>query len=303
VTTPLAVAAYTGTYTTRTPYLTATEYQNAPTAVDATNLVQGGTPQENAQELLSVIGRASSIADDIVYGAQGCLAATQDIDGPTRYRIHRDGRIYFPCRFRPVLSVTSIKIGPTPSTMTALTSAPDLVINPTGVLEIPFSGYYTIPGTIGIAGPLPNGQPLVQVTYINGYPNTNLATTTSAGATSVQVASAVGLYAGTNLTIYDDYPGNEMVTVASSYTYGSTTVPLTSATLFTHSAGVSVSALPPSVKQAVVHLTSHLIKTRGTLSIEMPRLEGAPTHVNTMDGQDGDYELAEYLLAPFKRTS
>jgi hypothetical protein len=304
---PLAIAPSVTTYTSRTPYLTPAEYQTAPTAVDASNLVEGGAVSANFYELNSVIARASSWADDIVMQGPGCIAATRDIDGPKRLRVSRWGTIRFPCRFRPILEVDAISIGPTPSLMTAVTAAQaaDLVIGPAGVLEIPLQSLST--GVNGISTSLGNGyaidsRPLVQVTYVNGYPNTTLTAAVTAGATILSLPNVVGIDPGTQLTIYDDYAMNEQVTVGAGYVYGSSTVPLASPLLGSHTAGVSVSALPPKVKQAVISLTSCLIKTRGNLAMVMASINGgAGTIEDKTDGAVDDLGIAIDLLDSMRR--
>lgn len=305
MTTPLAIAAYNTSYTARSPYITPQEYAMAPTAVDASNLVQGGDTQQNQAELVNVIGRASGVADQMVFGAQGCLAATQDIDGPIRLRINRYGVINFPTRYHPILEVDAILIGPTTSTMISLTGqqAQDISINPNGVIEIPIQ-YITPTGTTPVLSGVftTGGMPLVQVTYVNGYPTTTLGATYAAGVSTVTVATATGIYPGSVLTIYDDYPNNEPVVVAPTYVQGSTTLPLVSPLLYTHSYGTSVSNLPPAVKQAVIHLTSYLIKTRGALSIVAGKLTSAPSKTTASDsGALKDYNDAASLLMPFQR--
>lgn len=305
MTTPLAIAAYNTSYTARSPYITPQEYAMAPTAVDASNLVQNGDTQQNQAELVNVIGRASGVADQIVFGAQGCLAATQDIDGPIRLRVNRFGIINFPTRYHPILEVDAISIGPTTSTMQSVNSsqAADISINPNGVIEIPFQMLQLPPGTSNVLGWTGVGwHPLVQVTYVNGYPNTTLAATYAVGVSTITVATATGIYPGSVLTIYDDYPNNEPIVVAPTYVQGSTTLPLVSPLLYTHSYGTSVSNLPPAVKQAVIHLTSYLIKTRGALSIVAGKLTSAPSKTTASDsGALKDYNDAASLLMPFQR--
>ncbi len=297
---PLGVASYVTTYSVRRPYLTAAEYQAAPSAVDASNLVQGGDQQANLYELMNVIARASSAADTFCMGIEGSLAATQDMDGPQRCRVDRFGVIKFPTRFFPVLQVDAISVGATTSTMQPITAgqAANLVIKRRG-LEIPvdsMSPTRTAPG-----GPIAGGyglgsHPLVQVLYVNGYATATLAASVNGGV------NGIGIYPGSSLMIYDDFPGGEAITVGAGYIIGSTSVPLATPLRFKHSAGVSVCALPADVKQAVVHMTSSLIKTRGTLSIVAGKLQSAPNKTTGQSsGADKDLSAAEKLLAQFRR--
>ena len=53
-------------------YLTIAEYKNAPTAIDYSNLVNGGTSAQQDAELSTVIQRASSFID--IYVNQPLIA-------------------------------------------------------------------------------------------------------------------------------------------------------------------------------------------------------------------------------------
>jgi len=298
MTTP-ALAPYVPYYASRAPYITPAEYTAAPTAVNATNLVAGGSQAQNTNELFNVIARASSMADTICHQI---LAATLDVQAGS-YRI-RNGVIRVPVDNTPLLAVNSVSLGWHPNTMQALTDLSGLWIQ-RKVVSIPINGispvspspnYPTYPITPGY------GQILAEVGYVNGWPNTTLAAPASASATSITVADALGIYPGTPMQVYDDSPGNEPVVVASTYTIGSTTVPLTTGLQFQHAAGVSVSSLPPAIKQAVIHLTSALIKTRGSLSIVAGKLQGAPSKTQLQDvGAHDDMSEAQALLAPYAR--
>jgi hypothetical protein len=60
-----------------------------------------------------------------------------------------------------------------------------------------------------------------------------------------------------------------LVTVASTYVYGSTTVPLTSALVSDHLAGVSIGNLPNAIKQACILATTAFLRIRGDKSNTM----------------------------------
>jgi len=74
-------------------------------------------------------------------------------------------------------------------------------------------------------------------------------------------------------------------------------------TAFEHAPGVSISALPPDVKQAVICLTSALIKSRGSDAVIMQSLRGggSQTAGKSEDGGLEDAEIAIDLLRPFAR--
>src|ERR1700733_10292973 len=64
------------TLTRRVPYISPTEFDNAPTAVATNNLVVGGTPAQQTAEQYNVLLRASDWADLICFhDPGGTLAA------------------------------------------------------------------------------------------------------------------------------------------------------------------------------------------------------------------------------------
>jgi hypothetical protein len=106
------------------------------------------------------------------------------------------------------------------------------------------------------------------------------------------------------LAIYDTTSGHsETVTVASTYVPGAAVVTLAAALQFAHVAGTAVSALPPAVRQAVVSLTSALIKRRGGESIVLSAIQEEPSRKTIGEpGMTADEEHAYRILAPFRRT-
>jgi hypothetical protein len=293
------VAASVTTYASHTPYLTPAEWMAAPTAIDTSDLVLGASPTQQQQAIENKIEGASSWVDRICFrGPAGCLAATVDTHRG-RYLVNRYGAVKVPLPFKPVLEVRSVLLGYTPSTLVPLPSLADVDISAHGVIEIPVAG-------MGTPGGLSAGRgfrPIVQVVYVNGYPNTTLTGASAVGATSLLVASSLGIYPGTGLTLYDVEGGNDHVIVAASFVAGSLTVPLSAPTLFAHSAGVSVSNLPTRVKEATILLTSALIQTRGNDAIVLDSMD-TPSSLSPAYGANADAErLATVLLGDLVRAT
>ena len=272
------------TYSSRIPYLTPVEYEASPTGVDTGNLVPDGTTQQNADALVQTIARASSWVDT---ECRKVLAATLDTTAG-RYRVRGDGTITVPLDFTPILQVTSVQAGSTPSTLSPLGDLSNVWLG-RKVATIPLWGV-----------PVGSGWAYAVVQYVNGYANGLLTQTVSAQATTLTLDSTLGIAPGEQLTIYD--PGStETVTVA---TVTDTGVTLTAPTASAHLANVAVSALPPAIKQATVLLTSALIKTRGDDAIVMPDISGQPSHSQTMDPTGSeDITVAFELLAPYRRVA
>jgi len=166
----------------------------------------------------------------------------------------------------------------------------DVLVGDHGVVEIPTAGFRSAT------------RPIVTVTYVNGYVNTLLSGPAAVAATSFTVASALGVYPGLTMTIYDvTAAGTERVVVAPTYVPGATTVPVVTPLRFRHATGISVSNVPPRVKQAAVLLTSALIQTRGNDAIVLDSLDTA-SRLTPAYGANADAErMAGVLLGSLRR--
>lgn len=299
-----AVALKVPTYATRTPYITIEEYQTSATGVDSSTLIPDGSAAQNLAALQVLIGRASSWADSLCNVA--ALAATLDIQGSPSigWRVFRDGTIRVPLDITPVIAVTGVSVGYTPSTMRPLTSLVDVWIGEK-VATIPVSGanlFSSNGGYLGgYLGGFRTGDRLVgAVSYVNGWANTLLTGASAAGVTTLTVADGTGIFAGLRMSIYD-FASAEVVTVASTYVFGSTTVPLAAPAQYAHDPLTSISAFPPAIKQAVISLTSCLIRTRGAASFGMNSVAEMITDGEMQSGGFTDLEIATDLLAQYTR--
>jgi hypothetical protein len=291
-----AVAPYVPNYATYTPYITPEEFLQSATGVDSSQLVPKGTTAQNNAALATVIARASNYADNL---CNQVLAATVDVQ-VGEYRMFRDGTIRVPVDNTPLIEVNAVSVGYAPGALTALTDLSGLWIT-RKVVRIPVTGvnYPSLSGRL--AATSIDGRLFAQVSYVNGWANTTLASAVAAGATSITVASALGIFPGLTLPIYDA-DNTESVTVAPSYVQGSTTVPLVAALAHNHASGSAVSALPPAVKKAVVDLTSWMIKTRGASAMVISSINGGPSkQQNTAGDSEEDYQNAVDALEIFKR--
>lgn len=289
-----AIAPNVTTYASRTPYITADEWRNAPTGIDANSIVPGGQQALQDSQLKQTIAYASSMVD--IFCNQ-VIAATSDTQ-TGRYRLQGCGVVKVPCDYSPVLEVDSVQWGLSPSTMTALTDLSNVWID-RKVVEVPIfgSGQQSIYGW-PYGGPRIGDHVLILLSYVNGYPNTVTTAAANQGGNSLQVDATLGCYPGTVLTVADG-EDTEQVTVS---TVGTGVLNLTAPLAYSHSVGVSVSNLPPAVKEATILLTSALIKTRGAEGIVMASIRSEPNQkVDSEDGGMSDVALAKGLLAPFRR--
>lgn len=277
------------TYASRTSYLTPAEYTASPTGVDVSQLVVGGTTQQNADALLQTIARASSMVDETT---KQVLAATIDTQTGS-YRVDRDGYLNIKLDNTPIIQVNDVAVGITPDTVASLTSLTGLWIGKK-VIKVPILNRTFAPTGFG------SDRLYAVVKYVNGYANCLLTAPAAQGAQTITVDNPLGLIPGLTPTIYD--PGaSEQVTVTA---VNGNTVTLATPLVSAHAVGVSVSALPPKVKQAAVLYTSALIKTRTEDAYEMPTLGGQPSQVAHGSELYGpDVELADWLLMSLIRTA
>ena len=102
------------------------------------------------------------------------------------------------------------------------------------------------------------------------------------------------------MKIYDGY-NSENVMVASTYTFGSTTVPLVNPLAYTHATGISISALPPAIKEAAILVTTAFLKVRGDSSMTMAIGTSAGPSTPGKDKLSDEISLAKELLQPYRR--
>lgn len=284
-----------------TPYLTTQEYRNAPTAIDIDNLVfNSSDPDVQDSELANVIARASSWIDTYCNQVLGATHETET----QRSRIAPDGTIKFHPRYSPIIALTDFWYG-NPSNN--LIQASDCSIAWLENQEIIFP-YASLSTTLTSQGPIQFGFPstsgqvvYLKYTYVNGYANTLIATAVQ-GQSTLTVTDGTGITAGSHLKIYDGMY-SENVTVASNYVFGSTTVPLMAPLLYSHNTGISISALPPAIKEAAILVTTAMLKVRGDNSLTMavgtlPSQSSVP-QIQASIGDD--MAMAQSLLGPYRR--
>jgi len=283
------------------PYLTTTEFRNAPTAIDIDNLVfNSSDPDVQDSELANVIARASSWIDTHCNQILGATSTTEQ----QRTRISPDGYIKWHPNYNPVIALTDLWYGYPSTNLYHVTDVSSAWIENQEIL-FPYASMgslFTNQGPLQFGFPSTKGTPVfLKYTYVNGYAN-DLINTATAGQTSLTVKSGVGITVGDTLKIYDGM-NSENVTVASTYTFGSATVPLTSALLYSHSSGVSISALPPAIKEAAILVTTAMLKVRGDSSMTMavgtlPSYNATP---EIAQGIGNDMGMAIDLLKPYRR--
>jgi hypothetical protein len=283
------------------PYLTLQEFKNAPTALDYGNLVVGGTQAAQDAELSNAITRASSWIDNY---CNQVIGATNDVE-QQRVRITPDGTLRFHPKYFPVVALTDLKYGFYPNQLTTVTDPSQAWMEEQ---EIIFP-YGNMAYTQSSQGPLGFGftsngraETFIKYSYINGYANAVLTADVAQGATTLTVDGGLGIVAGEMLNLYDG-ASTERVTVASSYTFGSSTVPLTAPLAYAHLTGVSVSNLPAAIKEAAILMTTAYLKIRGDAAMVMAVTNTASQQSPGQgSGRIGtEVGHVQELLKPFRR--
>jgi hypothetical protein len=281
------------------PYLTLTEYKNAPTALDYGNIVAGGTQAAQDAELTNAIYRASSYIDQ--YCSQ-ILGATTNQERQ-RVRFSNDGTLKIHPQYHPIVALTALSFGPTPNNLTAVPDCSVAWIEDQQII-FPASGAslsYSTSGPLGFGFGGPAGSEVyTQYTYVNGYVNSLLASSPSIGATSITVDDASGIIPGQGLRIYDG-ASTENVIVATNYVFGSTTVPLAAPLTYAHNSGVCISGLPAAIKEACILVTSAYLKIRGDAALVLEVTNQPAAQLEGSQKVGSDISQAQDLLKPFRR--
>jgi hypothetical protein len=280
------------------PYLTVQEYKDAPTSIDYNNLVVGGNQAAQDAELANVILRASSYMNEYLNQS---LVADQYTE-TQRVRVNGQGMIALHPNNSPIISLSSFQYGTDPNNLVALPDCSTAWFEAQQLI-IPLSNLglnYSSQGPLGFGvGFSPRQQVFTEYTYVSGFVNTTIATAT-AGATSLTVTDGTGIIAGQPYRIYDGSK-SERITVASTYTNGSTTVPLTSALAYTHTAGVAIGNMPNAIKQSCILITTAFLKVRGDNSMTMNLTTQPTVNVGNTNRYSGDIALALDMVNKYRR--
>jgi len=223
----------------------------------------------------------------------------------------------------PVLEVTGVQTCPNSVWPRTWTSLPAGYFEP----ENPPIGIY---GSIAPGGSAQGGQAVIvapgyinwnlgrngwaiKITYINGYPHTEISASVAAGATTVSVNDITGwaienyygTYTGATGKITDAGQQEVIhVTTASPTTgtlaVGPGTLTLDSPLTYPHQAGTLLTTMPATVEQACILFATAEALTRGATSTTIHDIGGHS------QGTGGDIvglnTEAELLIHPFRRT-
>jgi len=317
------------------PYISPTTLMQAPTGIDWTTITpwDDATPGQNNAEIWNMCARATSKVDGY---CNQTLRATLDIElfhgpdfkvtvgpgGGGSYPTPYWGGAGFNARITasrwPILQVTGVQTCPNslwPRTWTFL---------PSGYYE-PESPPIGIYGASQPGGSAQGGQGIIiapgyitwdygrngwaiQVSYMNGWPHTEISTTVAAGATEIQVNDTTGwaienyygTYAGATGIVKDAGQQEVIRTASATTTSGPGILTLGSALTYPHEAGTLISTLPASIEAACILFATAEALVRGATSTTVHDIGG---HSQSTGGDVVGLETsAELLCHPFRRT-
>ena len=283
--------------TRENPYLTVQEYKDAPTSIDYNNLVVGGNQAAQDAELANVILRASSYMNE--YLNQNLVA--DQYTETQRVRVNGQGFVALHPNNSPIVSLSAFNYGADPNNLIALPDCSkawfenqELII-PLSTLTLNYSSQ----GPLAFGGYSPRQPLFTQYTYVAGFANTTIATAVAA-ASSLTVTDGTGFIAGQQYRIYDGAK-SERITIASTYTYGSTTIPLTAPLTHSHAAGVAIGNLPNALKEACILITTAFIKIRGDNSMTMNLTTQPTANIGNNARYSGDIAMALDMVNKYRR--
>ena len=298
---PGVVAPFIKTEGIISPYVSVTEVLNSATAssVDFTNLVPNASLNAQTIALQDLIVKASAKADNYCLGALGTLCATVNTENG-RYSANRLGQFVIQPYFWPILELKSFEFGYAPGSgmnnvplndsNTSIERYQFIITNQYGLSQATSIGGLNMVGGAWGAGQMQ----FCQYTYVNGFANTFTSAAITAGDTSLTVDSAVGLYAGMTVTIWDGAKDEQFV-ISSSWNGSSLTIPTVSPLIYSHTTDTNVSTMPATVKQAVIHFIVAMAKERGAGGLVINEL-GEPVATSSATVSQAYDEAAGYDL-------
>jgi hypothetical protein len=218
----------------------------------------------------------------------------------------------------PVLEVTGVQTCPNSLWPRQWTAVPAGYFEP----EMPPIGIY---GSIAPGGSAQGGQAIIvapgyidrsygrngwaiMVTYINGYPHTEISSAAAAGATTVSVNDTTGwaitnyygTYTGATGTVKDAGQQEAVHVTAASVTAGPGTLTLKEPLTYPHETGTLISTMPATIEQSCILFATAEALTRGATSTTIHDIGGHS------QGTGGDIvglnTEAELLIHSYRRT-
>jgi hypothetical protein len=306
------------------PYVSPSVLLNAPTGISWKTIPNfGSTPQEQLVEATNLAQRASAAIDAY---CETCLRATintETLYGPDdqRFQVLKNGNARLMMSRPPVVSVIS---GTCQAASDFSGSNAQMIPASAFKVEKPVVGIYgtTSPGPVGENGQAVLLQPgyvswwygrsgyEVSVTYMNGYPHTQLTAPVAGGVSAVHVDDVTGMK-GAFCTFYSADDGLQESAVVSSVTpdvagalSGPGTLNLVSPIANSHVAGEIFTTLPATIQQAAIQMATGMAMMRGSTATVVQKIPGSAQNEGATGagGAAGYTKAAQALVMPYRRT-
>jgi hypothetical protein len=147
------------------------------------------------------------------------------------------------------------------------------------------------------------------MTYVNGWPIAGLTGTTGgsieAGVTMLPVDDCTGMFnpytsLGATMRVGQGSNMEYVQCVGASIQSGPGTITLGAETIFPHFVGDMITAMPPTIQEAVGYYAAGIALERGAQAISAPQM---PASVVKAGDASGFKDEAELILARFARTA
>ena len=318
LTTPVVNVSLQGLNKRTLPIISPSQWSSYPTALSTSDLVPGGSAQEQTFALYQMVEQASRLADVEAYGALPFgpppgFAARYITESVTTNVINGEVRLY--CRQTPLIQLTNYGFTVGGGQMVPIdnlsTIGPSLTRR---TIRIPLAG-----SSFPVLSSTNSGRVFPQVyegssvtsywTYLGGYVHTSLAESATAGSSTITVTptttsgEVAGLFQNVNLTISDYVNGPENIQVVSA---NGNVLTLASPLQYSHPLPTAPDFIPVTqiderVQEAVIYFTSVAVLNRGDLPLTLNTLQ-PPSTVNGDNGQTSQlYAYACEKLSPWKQ--
>lgn len=317
------------------PYISPTILQQAPTGIDWTNITpwDDATVAQNQAEIWNMCARATSKVDNYCNQTLRATLDTELLHGPD-FRVTSGpgaggssptpywGSAGFNSRIVlarwPVLEITKVQVCPNNLFPRQWTDVPAGYYEP----ENPPIGIY---GSIAPGGTAQGGQAIIvapgyinwslgrngyaiMITYINGWPHTEVSEFTDKGSMTLPVndtsgwaiTNYYGTYTGATGTIKDAGQQEPVHCSSANTTIGPGILTLDEPLTYPHAAGTLVTTLPAAIEQACILFATAEALVRGATSTTIHDIGGHSQ--NTGGDVTGLNTEAELLCHPFRRT-
>lgn len=296
------------------PYITPAMLTDAATGVSWNTIpTANATLAQQLAAQLNICRRATSNIDGVCGQQLRATLNTQQITAPGRLAQISNNATRITLTNFPVLSIEQIRISPSQC------FPPQWSVVPAGKYRVEaqqldadigtlLPGTGAGPATILMAPGYVSWQGgrdgwMIEVEYINGWPNTLLTQAALAGDTVIHVDETIGWLG--NLGHFEDgglYEDGSVVAVSADS--GPGTLTLSAPIANAHAKGVLFTAMPEAVHDAAIKLAQSQAIIRGATATAVPVMPGRATGAQT--GQFGQsvqslIKRAYELLIPYRR--